>query len=128
MAKSTRFFLVGLVVSLIVYGFGIVCSKFEESKINLLVKQCVKESHGSERPDLEWLNSYVMVCEPQDLVRRSELIGIQKDIVGLYLGKNWVVYVCGNLALVILVVFSMPYSWYFLLRRMIEIRKAVLGR
>jgi hypothetical protein len=68
------------------------------------------------------------VCEPVELIGYTKLVGIQQEIVQSYWKRGDYFFWSQLLAALLLGVFTLPYAWYFLLRRVRELVKAITGK
>ena len=76
---------------------------------------------------MERLSKGSFICDPLDLFSVSgSPVGVQKQIMETYSQRDWFDFslVIGGWLFAILAV---PYSWYFLLRRLREFTRAMTG-
>jgi len=69
-----------------------------------------------------------LVCDPETLVTLSANGGIQKDITDAYFASRTAATDTQVAALVIAFLSAIPWLWYFLLRRVVELRNAIGGK
>ena len=69
-----------------------------------------------------------LVCEPATLAMLGETAGLQKVIVGVYWESRRALSETWPIALLVAALFAVPWFWYFLLRRIVELRNAVGGK
>ncbi|MNG31296.1 hypothetical protein D3C84_1170690 [compost metagenome] len=83
-----------------------------------------------EAPKGPWLKyqEAPLVCEPSELIGPTKLVGIQKEISEQYRSLGDYFEWGQLLAVLLLGVFALPYAWYFLLRRVRELVKAIAGK
>ncbi|MES9970268.1 MAG: hypothetical protein ABW092_09555 [Candidatus Thiodiazotropha sp.] len=127
MEKSTKYLLTGFAIAIVISIGGYISQQREESKLKALVSKC--ESEYKSAPNGPWLSYQAapLVCEPSELSSLSvaDAVGIQKEIVAASMNLGIFYKRSLMLALGILFLFSMPTIWYFLLRRVREVAKAI---
>lgn len=76
-----------------------------------------------------WLKD-ALVCDPDILskLRASDEVGIQKQIIESLSTSGHTFNDAKVVALFIFLLFISPYAWYFLLRRIREVRDAIAGK
>ena len=147
MRLSTKLLLAGLVGAGLVLTAGSLNERRLDRRLAELEKQCQAEPAApfdSSRPwttagSTEPANPFdkydddfdpataVLYCDAAGLWYRSEeLTGIQKTLATTYRDKlqteNWSILAAG-----LLVISAVPWLWYFLLRRIGELRAAIRG-
>lgn len=96
-----------------------------ESKLGRLEAQCVEEG---EKDTSEWAE-FKLVCEAGELMSSGiTSVGIQVQIVKtqeeIWSSSEWLFF----LAALVLLLSAIPWAWYFLLRRIRELRDAITGK
>ena len=121
MRTPTKVLIAGAVLAGLVAAGGAANTARLEGWVKQLEAACVAESTPT----------FKLVCEADELVRLehdSKSKGIQLQIVtahrSLHDSKEWPYL----LALLILVVGVAPWAWYFFLRRVAELRDAIVGK
>lgn len=130
MSKPIKLFFLGVTIGLLALGVGYISSQRNVSKLNELVEKCNAEV--MQAPQGPWLNwqKAPLVCDPSELysVRTNELKGIQKEIAEFDLSRNDLFEASKIIAIFSVIVFSLPYIWYFFLRRVRELRDVISGK
>ncbi|WP_350598534.1 hypothetical protein [Pseudomonas sp. 65/3-MNA-CIBAN-0223] len=129
MSKPAKIFFLGLVFSLIVLAVGYALDEQEQSALDALVVKCETEMIEAS-PKGPWLKYQddPLVCEPTELIGSTKLLGIQQEIVQSYWKHGDYFFWSQLLAVLLLGVFTLPYAWCFLLRRVRELVKAITGK
>lgn len=127
----TKFLIVGVLLAAAVSAVGYGVTTFKLAHVDTLITQCQTEHKRVPVSKAEPWRSDPLVCDPNDLRRtmlHSSLVGVQAQIVkGHSAASTWFersLYLAG----VLLVLFAVPYAWYFLLRRIREFGDAVSGK
>lgn len=129
--KTTKILLGGIVVAALVIGIGYVASIRANSHVSDLVAQCQAENarSGASKSQDGWESS-PLICDPKILrtiSRNSPTVGIQAQIMDTQRqGERWLEQAI-TVAIGVLFLSAMPYAWYFLLRRLRELRDAITG-
>lgn len=105
-------------------------SIYDNSQLSSLVEKCKAEM--VQAPKGPWLDYQKdpLVCDPDVLSKLGvdDAVGIQKEIV-VSLSKSGRTFDNAKvIALIVFVLFGIPFAWYFLLRRIRELRDAVAGK
>lgn len=127
MDRSSKIFLGGIICATVIVAIGFANTYRLESKLKKIEVECVTEGKQN-KPTI----NFKMICDVEDLIgldRSSEpLVGIQADIVAAQ-RKVWKSKEGPYLAAaVVLVLAGIPWVWYFLLRRIRELRDAIAGK
>lgn len=129
MDKPIRFLALGLVVAFLVLIAGRLGEWKLQSDLAALVAQCNEENKANRSaPGPQW-NRDPKVCVPETLLQLGgDTVGIQAKIIyaARMADRAWDLPL--TIALVAAVIGALPYAWYFLLRRIRELRDAVIGR
>jgi hypothetical protein len=128
MSKPAKIFLLGVVVGVIVLMVGYALDKRQQDSLESLVAKCKTETMEAPKGPWEKYQEAPLVCEPSELVIYPDVIGVQKDVRQSYLGRGDYLFWSQLLAMALLGVFALPYAWYFLLRRVRELVKAITGK
>jgi hypothetical protein len=123
----------GLVLAVAVYG-GVAWNKQRLDKhLRSLVAQCdaindrnVKVVPEAGKPWTRY-RADPLVCEPNALASAVQVSELQADILGAH--SDWKDAANPIPAAVLLTILSaVPWLWYFLLRRIVELRNAIGGK
>lgn len=128
MSKPAKILFIGVLVSLVVLAVGYLLDRREQFALDALIAKCKTETMEAPKGPWQKYQEAPLVCEPTELIGYPDLIGIQKEVRQSYLGRGD--YFSGSqlLAVLLLGVFALPYVWYFLLRRVRELVKAITGK
>jgi hypothetical protein len=133
MDRASKILIGGILAGTLLYGLGEMQMRRLERRVQELEKACVAEkgTEGKAQGALSALTSLFTsksTCDPVDLARSSGYSGIQGQLGAAQRDAmrwdNW--HLIGGIALSVLC--SFPWLWYFLLRRIRELREAILGR
>ena len=147
MDKPTKSLILGTGVGLFIVAGAYAVAVYETSHITRLVEQCKSKPvvHGYEpRSEVEKLHDGEKAtsraweppevkadrCDPAALARLGTdgLLGVQKEIAvaqsNLGVKVNSALWAAGA----IFALFSLPFVWYFLLRRIRELSNAIAGK
>lgn len=121
MDKPKKYLVVGIAIAALICIVGYLVSTYA-SQVTSLVEKCKTEASQAQRPTL--------VCDPADLaeIGVNNTTGVQKEIAAARLDADLMFHNSLLAAAIIFSIFSMPYAWYFLLRRIRELRDAIAGR
>lgn len=134
MDKTVKFLIAGLVFGGFVVVGGVINTHRLQSQLDELRIVCTAE--GEKEAKVPGSYSALaaqyggkLLCDPEELSRsndRSELRGVQGQLVRtqreLLDSEQWPIFVGITIALLM----SVPWTWYFILRRLKEIREAIL--
>lgn len=136
MDKPTKILLAGATLSALIVASGWGFSEYAEFHLDELVGRCkaqnirIVERAQKRQGGKESWEDDPLICDPSELGDLSNsAVGIQADIITAnrrvnYKPFNWAM----AAALVVFVLVASPYSWYFLLRRIRELRDAIVGK
>lgn len=117
----------GLVLAALIATGGAANTARLEGRVKELESACAEES----KREMAKFPKLTLLCEANELARlehASKSVGIQSQIVNAYRDSQrsgeWP-YV---LAIVVAFLAAMPWTWYFLLRRIAELRDAIVGK
>jgi hypothetical protein len=144
MGKTLKFFVAGVAIAAGLAAFcaisnGITAAQHRqklaslESTIAALQAKCVAESEENTKSGTGWGHD-PLVCEPKQLVSiSSHLGGIQKEMAAKQTAINdeqqyYPMELPYLIALGIVLIAGLPWSWYFLLRRIRELSDAIRGQ
>ena len=127
--KPTIIFLVGVLLAALVFGAGKANTLRVESNLRELQDKCIEEGN---QETLAKSFGGVLVCDPVALVSlddgrelsrniQTQLAATQRELKE---SESWSV----PAAVVILLLSCLPWAWYFLLRRVKELREAIMGK
>ena len=116
----------GLLIAAGTIGLGYIQTGRFEQRVETFRIACVEQG---QRMAKDLGNSFILDCDPTELAASSSAhVGVQNDIAvtqrRLWAWKQWP----APIAVVIGGVLAMPWSWHFLLRRVRELRDAIIGR
>ena len=117
----------GIVLAGITIAGGYLTSLRDESELASLVAKC--RSEASAAPKGPWLDyqKAPLVCDPIVLSKLTagDAVGIQREIVESASSSGEIYRISIAVAILLFVGFSLPYAWYFLLRRIRELSGAI---
>ncbi|RUR67349.1 hypothetical protein EJP67_09780 [Variovorax guangxiensis] len=130
MVKGIRALIVGLIGAIVLCGFGY----FRDWQLTRQTMQAIErcEAEGArerQRSGLD-IRLFCNVLEIDELrEQRKPLVGVQQEISDLLEeARRRAPYLWYVVAVFFLMVFAIPYLWYFLLRRLREVRDALAGK
>jgi hypothetical protein len=156
-ATATKIFIVGIIAAAILAGLGAMINAADkenyrdalptyQEKVKTLTTACEAEAEArteaarlkeAANPGHYYLNAHsTMLCDPRRLTDGAGGPGVQEELgraeVALETaiagidgpGRLWPY----GAALIILVISVLPAGWYFLLRRVSELRQAIVGK
>ena len=135
MDKPTKVLIFGVIVGALVAGGGLTNSYRLEHNVEELQTRCVaKGAKGVERGTiLRTAKGLVFLCDPVRLEdSNSDLVGLQGELATAQRklsqwNRSWEPFlVLGGLAITFFL--ALPWVWYFLLRRISELRGAIVGK
>lgn len=127
MDTPTKTLIVGLLVGGLIAGAGVANSHRLQRKIQNLRANCVAEGQrDANRPDFP--RSWEPICDPMELGRGGQsLVGVQQELANAQRAL-WLSERLTPIAVGIGGVLALPWAWYFVLRRVRELRDAVVGK
>lgn len=132
MDRSTKLLIAGIVVGGITVGFGQLRVWQVEKHIEELKVQCARESEETEQQSIQQHSvDFELLCDPKDLLlseTEKPAPGIQGKLVHAQRSLNRWKEIPSFLGLGVLLILSLPWCWYFLLRRLRELSKAITGK
>ncbi len=122
MTISTKLLIGGASLAALIFLAGVAGSEWSKSRVSVLIEECKVEP-----PDTF---GGLMVCDlpTLQLGRRSDLVGVQAEIVNADRNVSFYFELGTVLALVVLALSTVPFGWYFLLDRLREVRDALTGK
>lgn len=131
MDRTIKILICGVVFGFITIAVGYAGLQRSKARVSALVEQCKTENAHSSVPPNDPLAGAQFICDPVELRNpslTSELVGIQSQLVKAQVeGESWFEKSI-TLAVGIVLLFGAPYAWYFLLRRIRELRNAIAGK
>ena len=126
--KPTIVLLGGILAAALIVGAGFANRYRLESNLRNLQAECIEEG---KKETLAKSFGGVLICDPMELYlseSQNPHVGIQAKLVAakgevLETGE-WFI----PIAIAVLVISALPWSWYFLLRRIRELRETILGK
>ena len=126
MERPTKFLFLGASLGLLICMGGYLSSIRNESRIADLVKQCETEYIDVSKLTGQKGAKAPLICDPETLLRDGGFNGgIQKEIVESWLHRGSTYSESLGIAAGVFIIFSLPYAWYFLLRRIRELGNAI---
>jgi hypothetical protein len=131
--KSAKILIGGIFAGALIYGLGEMNTFRLERKVQELQRACVaeKEPEAKKQGTLSALTSIFLgkaTYDPVELARSDGYTGIQGQLAAaerdVLRWANWP----QISAIAIPFVCSLPWLWYFFLRRIRELREAILGK
>lgn len=126
MDKSTKIFLGGVICAAIIAAVGFANTHRLESKVRNLEAECVEEDKRENKLK-PGESGWMTICDAESLGLEG-YVGIQARLAAAKRevsdSERWP-YV---LAAGVLVFSGVPWAWYFLLRRIRELRDAISGK
>ncbi|HWW07604.1 hypothetical protein [Collimonas sp.] len=130
MDRQTKYLLVGTMLAVLILLGGYLTSIYDNSQLLSLIEKCKTDmTHAEKGPWLEYQKD-PLVCDPKVLSQlvENDAVGIQKQIVESVSTAGNIFNGAKIIALFVFLLFGSPYAWYFLLRRIRELRDAVAGK
>lgn len=122
MDKLTNLMVSGATVAAIIASAGAFNTHRLESRIHDLESACISIPEAKKEIDFR------PICDAASLASLNNLTGVQAEIVATQRAisdsSGWPYILAG----LIFVLTGLPWAWYFLLRRIRELRDAILGR
>ncbi|WP_431273460.1 hypothetical protein ACQ858_14845 [Variovorax ureilyticus] len=130
MVKGARALVVGLAGAAVMCGFGYFRNWQHERQLMQAIERCEAEEVVERKQTGLDLRLFCNVFEIDELKGKgTQLVGTQKEIADLLdESRQRAPYLWYALGALVLVVFAIPYLWYFLLRRLREVRDALTGK
>jgi hypothetical protein len=131
--KPTKVLFTGILVGALVYGLGQMYTHRLERRVQELQRACAAESQAEakEQGALSALTSIFagkLLCDPVELAKSGDHTGIQRQLAAAELDAlrwvHWPLIAC----IAILLACCLPWLWYFFLRRIRELREAIVGK
>ncbi|TAJ98218.1 hypothetical protein EPO44_11975 [bacterium] len=132
MDRATKLLLGGIILGGITVGFGQVRVWQLEKHIEELKLECARESEETKQLSIQQHNlDFQLLCDPEDLLQsktEKPAPGIQGKLMHTQGSLNRWKEIPTLLGLGLFVILSVPWCWYFLLRRVRELSKAIAGK
>jgi hypothetical protein len=131
--KSAKILIGGIIAGALVYGLGEMNTFRLERRVQELERACVAETEAEAKKHgtlsaLTSIFSGKATCDPVELARSDGYPGIQGQLAAaerdVLRWANWPQ--ISGIAIPLLC--SLPWLWYFFLRRIRELREAILGK
>ncbi len=127
--KPTIILLGGVLAAALAFGIGKANTYRLETNLRNLQTECTEEG---KKETLAKSFGGVLICDPMDLYLsessknlhvgiQAKVVAAQKDVLR---SEDWVLPV----AIALLAISALPWFWYFLLRRIRELRDAILRK
>jgi cell division protein FtsL len=130
MSKSIKIFFIGALCTTLIAAVGFLNTYNLESKLHSLESKCTNEKveKAGKQGELDLSRYGTLVCDAAELSDLEELKGIQAQIVQTHndvrSSKKWPY----SIAVLVILFSSIPWAWYFLLRRVRELRDVIVGK
>jgi hypothetical protein len=131
--KSTKVLIVGIFAGALTYGLGQMNTHRLEHRVQELQKACVAEGEAEAKGQgtfsaLTNIFGGKPLCDPVELARSTGHVGIQGQLAAAEIDvRRWASWpLLGGIA--IPVTCCLPWLWYFFLRRIRELREAIVGK
>lgn len=131
--KPTKVIIGGILAGALVYALGELNTHRLKERVRELQKACVAENEAGERKQgalsaLAGLFMAKATCDPAELVRGDGYAGIQEHLATTEREvQHWDKW-SSIAAIGIAVMSCLPWLWYFFLRRIRELREAIIGK
>jgi hypothetical protein len=131
--KPAKILIGGIFAGALIYGFGEVNTLRLERRVHELQRACVAETEAEAKKQGAWsalanIFSAKMTCDPVDLARSDSYPGIQGQLAtaerDVLRWASW----SQISGIAIALMCSLPWLWYFFLRRIRELREAITGK
>jgi hypothetical protein len=131
--KPAKLLIGGIIAGALIYGLGEMNMFRLGRRVQELQRACVAETEAEAKKQgalsaLASIFSGKMTCDPVELARSDGYTGIQGQLAAaerdVLRWANWP----QISSIAIPVVCSLPWLWYFFLRRIRELREAIAGK
>jgi hypothetical protein len=131
--KPAKILISGIFVGALIYGLGEMNTHRLERRVQELQRACVAETEAEAKKQgalsaLASIFSGKTLCDPVELARSDGYTGIQGQLAAAQRDVlRWASWPqIAGIAVPLLC--CLPWLWYFLLRRIRELREAILGK
>ncbi len=133
MDKPAKILIGGIIAGALIYGLAEMNMFRLERRVQELQRACVAETEAEAKKQgalsaLASIFSGKMTCDPVELARSDGYTGIQGQLAAaerdVLRWANWP----QISSIAIPLVCSLPWLWYFFLRRIRELREAIAGK
>jgi hypothetical protein len=123
-SRPAKIFAIGAGLAILTVVSGYVTKLTDEANVASLVARCNAEAKSTGVPP--W-SSAPLVCEPSELSRLTsgDGVAIQKQIVDAYSTVGDAYHTSVIAAILLFLRCSIPFAWYFFLRRIRELFAAI---
>jgi hypothetical protein len=131
--RPAKILIGGIIAGALIFGLGEMNTLRLELRVQELQRACVAESEAEAKKQgalsaLASIFSGKMTCDPVELARADSYPGIQGQLAAaerdVLRWANWPP--ISGIAIPLLC--SLPWLWYFFLRRIRELREAIVGK
>lgn len=130
MDTPTKALLIGATLAATVCGVGYVHSRNGQADLVRLEAQCQREIQNASTAEKEL--GFVLECKGATLANSASslesMVDLQANLASAYQAAQSGLRVFYPIAAAIVITSAIPWLWYFLLRRLRELREAVVGK
>ena len=131
--KPSKILIGGIITGALIYGLGEMNTFRLERRVQELQRVCVAETEAEAKKQgavSAFANIFLgkMTCDPVELARSNAYAGIQRELAAAERDVlRWASWpqISG---IAIPLMCSLPWLWYFFLRRIRELREAIVGK
>lgn len=133
MQKPTKVLLVGSAIAISLSGAAFVIAEHADAKVDQAVAACKAADARRDNDPMKPWTQYALLCDPSDFYGKgmSEVwVSPQKEVRDAIeaRGSNNLSGAMYGFSFLIAFLSFIPWAWYFLLRRLREVRDALVGR
>jgi hypothetical protein len=131
--QSAKILIGGIFAGSLIYGLGVMNTARLQRRVQELQKACVAETEAQAKKQstlsaLAGIFSRKMTCDPVELATSDTYPGIQGQLAAaerdVLRWDSWP----QKSGIAIAILGTLPWFWYFFLRRIREFREALLGK
>lgn len=116
--KPKPLLILGFILAVLTLAAGMAGHEWQERRLDEALSECHKGP--------EW-RGFRPLCKVEEVRGISSPVGVQAEIASADKWKSRFFWIANNLAPFILMLFALPFIWYFLLDRISELRDAITG-
>jgi hypothetical protein len=131
--RSTKILIGGIFAGALTYGVGELNTHRLEEKVRQLQQTCIAEqkAEGKNQGALSALASMFTgkpTCDPVELAASNSYSGVQAELAAAERDRQGWSSWPPIAAMAVAIVSCLPWLWYFILRRIRELREAIVGK